>query len=225
MWKPTAQHHWEERLGQLYETSIGDRGSGHAFKGIVVPSRSIVDTDNLSDRGSLLRELHLIEISRIDPKFIVPVIAASLEQTDAELFKLIATGEELRLGHYHPTTEAVYLAERVSNEKFIPFENSPLDLHSLKDLIAKGTGTAIGAYVGFVALNSHPLVLVVVPAGIIVCGAAYGVAKALEEGLQYRLLGFMGVPTRATKGRTPPTGSGGSSQKRKPPQPDASTGR
>jgi 4-hydroxybenzoate polyprenyltransferase len=108
----------------------------------------------------------------------------------------------------------------VANNKVIPFEQSPLELQSLKDILIKGTGSAVGAYAGFVAAGSHPMVLVVVPAGIVLFGAAFGVAKALEDGLYEKLMGIMGVKTKRGKQRTPPTSSGGGGTSGRKQRPD-----
>jgi hypothetical protein len=45
--------------------------------------------------------------------------------------------------------------------------------------------------VGFAA--GHPVMLLVVPAGIILCGAATGIAQALQIGLRTHLLRVMGI--------------------------------
>jgi hypothetical protein len=58
---------------------------------------------------------------------------------------------------------------------------------------ASTTGAGIGAYVGFVLTGPAPtaLLLISVPAGMIICGAAKGIADALENGLRDRLLRFL----------------------------------
>jgi hypothetical protein len=42
--------------------------------------------------------------------------------------------------------------------------------------------------------TGNPLLILAVPAGIIIRGAAYGIADALRLGLRARVLGWMGVP-------------------------------
>ena len=39
----------------------------------------------------------------------------------------------------------------------------------------------------------RPILLVVVPAGIIICGAATGIAQALQIGLRTHILRLMGI--------------------------------
>ena len=53
--------------------------------------------------------------------------------------------------------------------------------------------TASAGIVFLYAATGDPLVLIVVPAGIILCGAALGVAEALRRGLRVKLLDLFGV--------------------------------
>jgi hypothetical protein len=43
------------------------------------------------------------------------------------------------------------------------------------------------------ALGAHPILLLLVPVGIILCGAASGIAQALRIGLRTHLLRLMGI--------------------------------
>jgi hypothetical protein len=84
-----------------------------------------------------------------------------------------------------PSTFAQYL----TYSPVIPFGSSPLQGKALSELVtAGGVGAAVGAFA-----SDHPLLLLAVPAGIIVCGAARGVADALRIGLRSKLLELMGV--------------------------------
>src|SRR5262249_29369501 len=101
-------------------------------------------------------------------------------------------------------------AEKVSFEPLIPFEGSPLTSESLAKLATTATGAGFGAFVGFVAFGSGPLLLITVPAGMVICGAAKGIAQALEDGLRDRLL-------RWIKGEKEPTSKKERSKKQEPP--------
>ncbi len=85
-----------------------------------------------------------------------------------------------------PSPFAQYLAYA----PLVPFESSPLAPRALSDLAAAGGG--IGAAVGAYATGDS-LLLLAVPAGIVVCGAAHGLAEALRIGLRAKLLHLMGV--------------------------------
>jgi hypothetical protein len=87
-------------------------------------------------------------------------------------------------------------ATYVTNSRVVPFERSPISMESIVQIVKASGGAGIGATVGLLAGGGTPLMLVTVPAGIILCGAATGIASALEEGLRLRVLGLMGVKPR-----------------------------
>ena len=70
----------------------------------------------------------------------------------------------------------------------VPIESSPLYGKALSELFAGGGVTAAVGY-----LVGHPLLVFEVGGGMIVCGAARGVAEALRIGLRSKLLDLMGV--------------------------------
>lgn len=92
-------------------------------------------------------------------------------------------------------------AEYLAFEAVVPFESSPLGSKALATLVG-ATATA-GAGLGYAA-TGEPIVLLTVPAGIVVAGAALGVgagvATGLAEGLRYRLRTLMGVPEDDSRG-------------------------
>lgn len=70
----------------------------------------------------------------------------------------------------------------------IVIEQSPPNWEALGDVLGKATSISIGAFVGFaVTGGTGPLLLVTVPTGIILCGAAAGIGRGLEVGLAQRL--------------------------------------
>ena len=79
-------------------------------------------------------------------------------------------------------------------EPLVPIERSPLSGSSLGDLIRHGP-EQVGAVMGaFVAAETEPLLLfITMPGGMIVFGAAAGVAEALHLGLRTKMLGWLGV--------------------------------
>ena len=78
--------------------------------------------------------------------------------------------------------------EKAAFDNLMPFERSPIELESLGKLVVSATGAGIGAYAGFVLAGSTPFLLVAIPAGMIICRAAKGIADALEQGLREKLL-------------------------------------
>jgi len=90
--------------------------------------------------------------------------------------------------------ELLAFADQVSSQALVPFETSPLGPHSLADIGKMVSQFGPGTMIGVVAAGHTPLVLITVPVGIVLCGAAAGVARALYTGLQYRILKLMGLP-------------------------------
>jgi hypothetical protein len=75
----------------------------------------------------------------------------------------------------------------------VPVELSPLGAESLAGVLTKAGGGAVGLVVGVASSGGTPLLLLTVPAGMILCGAAAGIASALEQGLRRALLRKLGV--------------------------------
>lgn len=82
-------------------------------------------------------------------------------------------------------------AEYLISARIIPFEQSPLSAESLGNIAASTSVTGVGAVVGYLIAGPTPLLLITVPAGIIICGAAAGVARGLEDGLRRRITRFI----------------------------------
>jgi hypothetical protein len=81
----------------------------------------------------------------------------------------------------------------------IIIERSPPSAINLKDLTRNVSSASVGTYMGFAAAgDNHALLFLTVPAGIIVVGAAVGISKALEAGLNKAIARFI-------QQRLPPT--------------------
>jgi hypothetical protein len=76
-------------------------------------------------------------------------------------------------------------------EHLVPFRQSPISGASLVDLLAKGSGPGAGGLLGMLAGDQSWLLFLTVPGGMIIGGAAYGVASALQEGLHERVLAWI----------------------------------
>jgi hypothetical protein len=68
----------------------------------------------------------------------------------------------------------------------IVIERSPPEWAPLKMLIRNSNTITVGTMVGAAALT-YPLMLITVPVGIIIVGAARGISKGLENGLNKRI--------------------------------------
>jgi len=97
---------------------------------------------------------------------------------------------------------AEYFSELL-REPVIVIEQSPPTLASLGDLLKQSSGgAAIGAYIGF-QIVTGPMLLIAVPAGMIICGAASGIAAGLQQWLRERIAGLQ--LRRRRKPRPSPT--------------------
>jgi hypothetical protein len=66
----------------------------------------------------------------------------------------------------------------------IVVERSPPSIISVRDLARNVSSTSVGTYMGFASAgDNHALLFLTVPLGIVMVGAAVGVSKALESGL------------------------------------------
>ncbi|HET8863902.1 MAG TPA: hypothetical protein VFM94_11715 [Solirubrobacterales bacterium] len=103
-----------------------------------------------------------------------------------------------RIGSHHArfdNPELIEFAEYAAYGSVVPFEHSPLGGDSLGNLLASGSGAGIGAGIGLmVAGGPTPLLFITVPAGMIICGSAKGVADGMAEGLRHHIRRLMGLP-------------------------------
>jgi hypothetical protein len=162
---------------QLYETEIYDRDTGAAFAFITIPRRSVV-VPRIGDAEEVGAGLGLQRIREVASFDLAALIDATLIYPD-----------ELRSRQGVFATSSPF-ARYLIDEPVVPFEASPLEGKPLAALIG---GPASGASIAVGFLLGHPLIVVLVPAGIILCGAARGIAEALHVGLRARILQLMGV--------------------------------
>jgi len=90
--------------------------------------------------------------------------------------------------------EASTLVDAFFSTPVIPFERSPLDAESLTKILSATGGTGVGAYLGFVVAGGTPLAIVLVPAGMILCGAAAGIGDGLYTRLKRWIAGQDAAP-------------------------------
>jgi hypothetical protein len=181
---------------QLYETTISNRDGGGTFRFVTVPCRSlkgreVPPVEVLMKRLSLEPPLRGERrgLSRIEPveAWSLPfIVDATLGRWPGPEFLV-----EWRFYFDPPNRRGPSpFAQYLTYAPVVPFESSLLSAKSLADLATAGggVGAAAGAYA-----TGDLLLLLVVPAGIIICGAARGVGEALRIGLRVKLLNLMGV--------------------------------
>jgi hypothetical protein len=177
---------------QTFESTILSDSTKHSAHLLVVPKRTFLWQDQHVDANRIIQSLGLGEVMEVQPSHLVFSLSILLSDKTAEQESVKRLNESL----CNPlNTELdpvdVTFAERVAFERMIPFEQSPIEMESLVNLVTSATGAGLGAYAGFVVFGSSPpspLLFVAVPAGMILFGAAKGIADALEQGLRERLL-------------------------------------
>ena len=181
---------------QLYETTIYNRDDGRAFSFVTVPGRSLAFAE-APPAEALARDLGLEPIAGTATAAPPVYSVAPLEGWSLPFFIDALMGRwngpqpffEWRFYSDVPKRRGPSeFAQHLAYARVVPFESSPLEAKSLVELI---TGGAASAAVGY--LTGHPLFVLFVAAGIIVCGTARGVADALRIGARTKLLAWMGV--------------------------------
>jgi hypothetical protein len=108
-------------------------------------------------------------------------------------------GEEGQIAGFDPDLVRKHILSAFESPQVI-IEHSPPTAETIMALLSKGSGVAIGAYLGFHSIESAPLLLyATVPGGMLLCGTAAGIAEALQLGLRERLYRWLaGNPTSST---------------------------
>lgn len=183
---------------QIYETTIFNRDrEGAAFTFLTIPARSLPSRE-MPPIDQVADELGVLFMEPENPR----AFRRNLRPWGLPFLLDGALGRRHAFRFYFdpdtPFGEKVgpsQFAEYLAFEAVIPFESSPLGGKSLAALITT-TGSA-GAALGY-AGSGDPIVLVTVPAGIVLGGAAVGVgaglAVGLADGIQSRIRRFLGVP-------------------------------
>jgi hypothetical protein len=178
-------------IAQSFDTTLAERVSGAQVRFVTLPSRSIEGALANVPIGEFLPALGLRSIGMISNTFeIVDWLREQLTRDyDLDAGFQFTTRQ---LSQY--PNDAEEFVRAVIFEDVVPFEESPLDLTSIAHLVQTASGVGIGAYAGFVVAGPTPLLFIALPVGMLIGGSAAGIARALEAGLEYRILRLMGVP-------------------------------
>ncbi|QGZ59107.1 hypothetical protein [Paraburkholderia acidiphila] len=196
----------EDEPAQLYETVIHDEATKSSFFFCTVPERSLPQAlndggDSITDISmpeSLCEQLNLRTLVRVEAEELPQAIRIFLDapqelyeiadDPSVEAEKASFLARSLReSGSERLTAAQRQFATYLTEAPIVPFEQSPLEPTSLLGIVTRVSGTGIGAYIGFVVVGSSPLLLITVPAGMVICGAASGLAHGLEDGLRNRI--------------------------------------
>jgi hypothetical protein len=198
---------------QYFTTTIFDpEGAGEATF-LVAPKSAFAQPALLDHQDALAEILEVPRLHRVDEALdIWPALAVVLSEDENSLRLLDEQRPEewlQVLAKVAPSAKRGF-ASYCASAPVIPFEESRLAAASLLSIVSKAT-TGAGAAVGFIlAGGATPLALVLVPAGMIIFGSAAGVARGLQQGLEYRVKKALGAPTSDRERELPgPRGPGG----------------
>jgi hypothetical protein len=187
---------------QTFGTTIFFGTGLPTVKTLMVPTASIRPEAQVLNAEQRVNAFGFLPFLLVTPENIGPLLSEYLAAAyfaREELFNRRAYPLPTQLALLDPDEAKVIHATAASllRDELIPVRVNPLNLESIGRLVTHATGTAIGAYAGFVMAGPSPVLLITIPAGMILVGAAAGTARALEEGLYKRLLPMIsGAPTR-----------------------------
>lgn len=186
--------HWHgfetaRSIAQIHETTISDVASDLSAHFITVPARSLGGSSyHLQGSEGPFETLGLLPIADVPFGGVARSLAACLVSDDVETFvRKFQQGFEEETSHssVHLPKSFVF-AEYLTFARVVPFEQPSLSADSLGNILtAQGHGEA--GYMYHEATRT-PLLTVAIPAGMVLCGSAPGMIRALESGLRQRLM-------------------------------------
>jgi hypothetical protein len=176
-------------VAQIYETTIVDMASDLSAHFVMVPARSLGGSSYLFQGSDWpLETLGLLPVADVPFGSVARSLAACLVSDDVEEFlRKFHKGfeEETRHSSTQPPKPFVF-AEYLTFARVLPSEQPSLSADSLGNILtAQGRGEA-----GYMYHEDTrtPLLGVALPAGMVICGSAPGMIRALESGLRQRLM-------------------------------------
>jgi len=185
--------HWHgfenPNVAQIYETTIVDVASELSAHFVMVPARSLGGDSYLFQLSDWpLETLGLLPVADVPFGGVARSLAACLVSDDVEEFlRKFDRGFEEETSH--PSTQLprpFLFAEYLTFARVVPFEQPSLSADSLGNILtAQGRGEAGYMYH---EETQTPVLAVAIPAGMVICGSAPGMTRALDSGLRQRLL-------------------------------------
>ena len=188
---------------QFFETTVAERDHNYAVHFITLPTRAMEgerqkfltgELENTDRKwADLLGGLGLQNFEALPLSLLPYAIALMLQGYTAE-----AISDRLQRKDFDDLLpELVSFAEYASFAQVVPFEQSPLDLHSMAEILTKGSPLAIGVWLGIAAMGgtTGPVLFGAVATGIIF---VFG-AEAVGISLRYHILHFLRVPGNSSE--------------------------
>ena len=186
--------HWHgfetaRNVAQIHETTIADTSSDLSAHFVTVPARSLGGGSYLF-QGSEgpLEEIGLLRIADVPFGGVARSLAALLVSEGVEDFlRRFDQGFEEETRHASTQLPKPFeFAEYLTFARVLPFEQPSLSAESLGNILtAQGRGEAGYMYH---EVTKTPLLAVAIPSGMVICGSAPGMTRALDSGLRQRLL-------------------------------------
>ena len=187
-------------VAQIYESTIADIASDLSAHFVTIPARSLGGSSYLFEGSDWpLEMLGLLRIADVPFGGVARSLAACLVSDDVEEFlRKFDQGFEEETKHSSTQLPKPFVfAEYLTFARVVPFEQPSLSADSLGNILtAQGRGEA--GYMYHEATKT-PLLAVAIPAGMVICGSAPGMIRALESGLRKRLVEL--VKTRSGEHR------------------------
>jgi hypothetical protein len=186
--------HWHgfETAGnvvQIYETTIADTTSDLSAHFVTVPARSLGGRSYLYQGSDWpLETLGLLRIADVPFGSVARSLAACLLSDNVEEFlRRFEQGFEDVTRHSSVQVPKPFVfAEYLTFARVVPFEQPSLSADSLGNILtAQAHGEAGYMYH---EETRTPLLAVAIPAGMVICGSAPGMIRALGSGLRQRLM-------------------------------------
>jgi hypothetical protein len=176
-------------VAQIHETTIVDSGSDLSAHFVTVPARSLGGSSYLfREPDGPLEMLGLLRLADVPFGGVARSLAACLVSESVEEF-MRRFDQGFAEETSHPSTELprpFVFAEYLTFARVVPFEQPSLSADSLGNILtAQGHGEAGYMYHEG---SGTPLLGVAIPAGMVICGSAQGLVRALESGLRQRLV-------------------------------------
>jgi hypothetical protein len=188
------QHGFEtaRNVAQIYETTIADIASDLSAHFVTVPARSLGGSSYLFEGSDWpLETLGLLRIADVPFGGVARSLAACLVSDDVEEF-LRKVDQDFEEETKHSSTQLpkpLVFAEYLTFARVVPFEQPSLSADSLGNILtAQGQGEAGYMYH---EVTKTPLLAVAIPSGVVICGSAPRMIRALESGLRQRLIELM----------------------------------
>jgi hypothetical protein len=176
-------------VAQIYESTIADIASDLSAHFVTIPARSLGGSSYLFEGSDWpLETLGLLRIADVPFGGVARSLAACLVSDDVEEFlRKFDQGFEEETKHSSTQLPRPFVfAEYLTFARVVPFEQPSLSADSLGNILtAQGRGEAGYMYHEATGI---PLLAVAIPAGMVICGSAPGMIRALESGLRQRLV-------------------------------------